>query len=182
MVSVLTSASEWDLYWRTPDPDRKDSKWSLYTRLALMVADQVERQGALVLADVGCGPGAFLDRMRGIGKANAIGFDISEVAVDSCKMRGHSAFAADATDLPIDGSLGVIACIDTLDCLLDQAAALSHWASLLNDDGVLILVLREGTIDGQAMRKMLNDAGLTKIEASSSAAGGQNYKIYKAGK
>ena len=176
-------AEEWEAYWRIPDPDRSDNKWALYTRLALMVSDQVERQGSLVLADVGCGPGAFLDRLRGIEGVNGIGFDVSETVVDACKMRGHNAYVADATELPVDGAFGVIVCIDTLSCLPSKAEAIEHWGSLLSDGGVLILVMREGEIGDREMNEIVDgaelDAGLLKIVAS---AGGEKFDIFEARK
>ena len=180
MEATPTSAAEWEAYWRTPDPDRSDNKWALYTRLALMVSDQVGRQGSLVLADVGCGPGAFLDRLRGIGGVNGIGFDVSETVVDACKMRGHNAYVADATDLPVDGSFGAIVCIDTLGCLPSKTEAISHWGSLLSDGGALIVVANKRDTEDGEIQKMALAVGFKETTRSSAVAGGQKFDIVMA--
>jgi len=71
------------------------------------------------VADLGCGPGEFLDLLKAAG-ISAYGVDTSDVMVSACRERGHDARREDIlehlADLP-EGSLGGVFCARVIEHL-----------------------------------------------------------------
>jgi len=172
-MEPMVGADAWERYWSTPNPDRRDRKWPLYTRMALLVVDVAEGRQVSV-AEVGCGVGGFLDRLRGLKGINKIGFDIAPTAVEACKNRDHNAFIADAADLPVDGSFDIIVAIDLLGYLEDPHAALLHWRDL-TPGGELIVA--DPYYDTDVLKQTIEGAGFSVTDERMVTASSKAFRI-----
>ncbi len=89
--------------------------------------------------DLGCGPGNMLDGLTPYG--DAYGTDYSADALRFCAGRGHRRlFRADFRGLPVRSeSFDLITCIDVLEHIEDDRAALVELSRVLRPGGLLVL-------------------------------------------
>lgn len=107
--------------------------WLFSRRLRSIIAP-----GAAVL-DLGCGNGAFLDRVRGLGAERVEGIDFSEQAVSTAARRGISVFQGvfKAFERP-PATYDVIFMNNYLEHTSDPLAELQKCLSLLKPNGLLV--------------------------------------------
>ena len=91
--------------------------------------------------DVGCGSGALLDELAA-SRAEVWGMDVSPLALDFCRLRGHERLVlGDATKLPFkDGEFDVVTAIGVIEHLDDDATFVSEISRVLKPQGVLVLL------------------------------------------
>lgn len=89
----------------------------------------------LSVLDAGCGTGLLLQQIAGLGSVQ--GVDLSEEALEFCRMRGISQVRrADVTDLPFaDESFDVVTALDVLEHLDEDGLALREWRRVLKPGG-----------------------------------------------
>lgn len=185
-------AEEWDRYWGTPDPDRRDRKWALYARLLEIVSDLQKEKPRMRAIDVGCGRGLLLDRLSVLQGVNAIGVDFSSAAVAICTAdeRGLVVLKGDAHQVPVSGGpVDLILSTDTLNHLEDPAAALASWRGAIGADGHMLIAVADPTIGQQdgpepphawtddELLELFADADLTVHDLEHVAAGEQSFRL-----
>ena len=91
------------------------------------------------ILDVGCGTGANLKMLAGLGRAE--GVDISPQAVDFCRERGLDSVKLGAIEeLPYENdSFDVVTALDVVEHLDDDVAGLREMRRVLRRDGRLLL-------------------------------------------
>jgi SAM-dependent methyltransferase len=92
------------------------------------------------LLDAGCGSGRTLDELADYG--DACGADLSRVAVDAARARGHRAYLAEIGDLPFpDGAFDLVTCLDVVEHTPDDRRSLSELRRVTRPGGVLLLTV-----------------------------------------
>ena len=65
--------------------------------------------------DAGCGPGVFMDEMRGAGFQSLWGVTLSQDDVDACRRKGHGCTLGDISDLDdVDETVDLVWCVMSL--------------------------------------------------------------------
>jgi SAM-dependent methyltransferase len=72
----------------------------LTTQVVKSYVDPLELPKEANILDLGCGPGYFLDEMKGRGYTNCTGVTLSEEDVKTCEEKGHTIKKYDLTFLP----------------------------------------------------------------------------------
>lgn len=95
----------------------------------------------LLVADVGCGVGGFLDSLQQFG--SVIGLELDLPAIEWCRQRGHSSTLVGRCDaLPVrHDTLDLITMWDVLEHTPDDGAVLREVRSVLQPEGYLALSL-----------------------------------------
>lgn len=97
------------------------------------------------ILDAGCGTGGNLNALRLAGQTNAVGFDLSSVALGFCKQRGlDNVRPGSITDVPFaDDSFDIVISCDVLNDAgnEDEAKALCELYRVLKPGGRLFLNL-----------------------------------------
>lgn len=114
--------------------------WSLIRNmLAQEAATKID--GALVLVDVGCGSGAFLNYVKGIRNLRAIGLDMTQSSVDFCRSVGLEAYCSDilraSSVLPDD--VAFLTAFHCLEHVPDPVSFLEAAKSLLKGKGRILI-------------------------------------------
>jgi len=92
------------------------------------------------LLDAGCGAGQTLDLLRDFGAATGIDLDADCVALATA--RGHDALVAALPDLPFaDGTFDACTCLDVLEHIGDDEAALAELARVTAAGGALVVTV-----------------------------------------
>ena len=90
------------------------------------------------ILDIGCSSGILLKDLEIIGyKAeNLFGIDISEIAIENCKINGlKHCFVMDAQNITLTETFDIIIASDCLEHLEDDKKALKNWKNLLKIGG-----------------------------------------------
>lgn len=95
MPADPNSRENWDAIWAAEGDDTWRTYPRMYGRVAQLITD-----GSKVF-DIGCGVGKLLDRLRDDKGCRTFGLDISPLAVERAKAKGHIAICAKIT---ADGS------------------------------------------------------------------------------
>jgi len=139
------------------------------------------------LLDVGCGPGNMLDLLSAFGPGRArsvvFGADYSLDALLFSKGRGYTRlFALDAQMSPVrSGCFDLVSCVDVIEHLADDGAALREVSRVLRPGGHLVLTApafmslwgSHDTMYGhkrrytvREVRRKVTDAGLRVVKCS----------------
>lgn len=124
--------------------DLEDTYWWFVARREL-VRDFVLRHrpsaSDLHILDVGCGTGATLSMMRGLGALT--GIDRSPSALHYCRLRSLKQLALGTAEaLPIASeSTDVVLALDLLEHLADDGAAAREFARVLRPGGLLVVTV-----------------------------------------
>lgn len=90
--------------------------------------------------DAGCGSGRTLDLLRGYGKP--VGIDVDGHSVQVAIARGHDVHEASVLSLPFgDGVFGLVTCLDVLEHLDDDLAALRELRRVTAPGGALVVTV-----------------------------------------
>jgi SAM-dependent methyltransferase len=96
-------------------------------------------EGARLL-DVGCASGQMLDLLSEFGSAT--GVDPDEESIELARLHGHEVLAAGLPALPFaDGTFAACTCLDVLEHLPDDAAALTELARVTRPSGALLVTV-----------------------------------------
>jgi len=89
----------------------------------------------LEILDAGCGTGLTLQELRLLGSAQ--GVDISDEALEFCRMRGlENVYNADLADLPFAADhFDIVTALDVLEHLNDDTAAMAEFRRVLKPGG-----------------------------------------------
>lgn len=100
-------------------------------------------QKSAAIVDVGCGTGHHLLFLRRLGYANAVGIDVSPLAIAFCARQGLANVSqADAAHLPYgERQLDALLVFDVLEHLADDAAAMREFGRVLKPGGVAIFTV-----------------------------------------
>jgi SAM-dependent methyltransferase len=92
------------------------------------------------LLDAGCGAGQTLDLLSEFG--SAIGIDLDAESVARAAARGHQALVAALPDLPFaDRTFHACTCLDVLEHIPDDEAALAELARVTTPGGSLVVTV-----------------------------------------
>ena len=90
------------------------------------------------ILDVGCGTGANLEMLEKFGAAE--GVDVSDDALEFCKLKGLKAHKGLAESLPFaDGSFDVVTALDVVEHLDDDVAGLKEMHRVLKSGGKTLI-------------------------------------------
>lgn len=90
------------------------------------------------ILDVGCGTGANLEMLAQFGESE--GVDVSDDALEFCKVKGLKAHKGLAEKLPFaDESFDVVAALDVIEHLDDDIAGLKEMRRVMKSDGRAIV-------------------------------------------
>ncbi len=122
----------------------EDKYWWFVARnqIVLTVFERVANlaNGETVL-DFGCGTGGFASLLS--KKYNVIGIDPSPIAIEFCKKRGlQNVFQSTLDDFRHNGTMPkAIFALDVIEHIEDDVTTLKRLASLLENDGYLIVTV-----------------------------------------
>jgi len=94
------------------------------------------------ILDIGSSSGLLMMDLIDMGfeKENIYGIDISETAIENCKLNGlDNCFVMDAQNITIPEKFDVLIASDCLEHLEDDKKALHNWNDLLKDNGYLLV-------------------------------------------
>ncbi|GAB6157067.1 class I SAM-dependent methyltransferase [Desulfotomaculum varum] len=95
-------------------------------------------QPAMKILDAGCGAGGNMEYMLKYG--SVVGVDIAPEMVQHCRKMGLSAFCESITALPFtDHSFDLVICLDVLEHLADERAALAELSRVVRPGGVVVI-------------------------------------------
>lgn len=97
------------------------------------------------ILDIGCGQGLALDWLRGLGKEDLTGIDLSEDMVAVARHRGIYAEVMDIQTHPFyNRKFGTVICVHTLEHILDLTHAALHMSNIC--DKYLIIIVPKETV------------------------------------
>jgi len=113
--------------------------WFRGRRIVLEAAlSRVRPAAAAEVLDLGAGTGATLDWLAPYGAA--VGVEVNPLAVAWARSRGHQVELASAEQLPFDaGRFDLITCLDVLEHVADDAAALAEARRVAASDALLLV-------------------------------------------
>jgi SAM-dependent methyltransferase len=117
----------------------EDKHWWFVGRRAILesfmrgIVEKLKVQNPKIL-DVGCGTGANLEMLKNFGEAE--GVDVSDDALEFCKLKGLKAHKGLAENLPFaDESFDVVTALDVVEHLDDDIAGLKEMRRVMKKDG-----------------------------------------------
>jgi SAM-dependent methyltransferase len=98
-------------------------------------------KGAGSAIDLGCGDGAFLERLRAAGVNRIVGVDHNQSAIERLRARGFEGYVGDVADVARDErrSFDVVCLFQTLEHVSDPRKLVAEAASLLSPGGRLFV-------------------------------------------
>jgi SAM-dependent methyltransferase len=119
----------------------EDSHWWFVGRRAILesfLASIRNPQSAIRILDVGCGTGANLEMLKQFGDAE--GVDVSDDALEFCKLKGLKVHKGLAESLPFAaGSFDLVTALDVVEHLDDDIAGLKEMNRVLKSDGKTLI-------------------------------------------
>ncbi|CCO09090.1 class I SAM-dependent methyltransferase [Desulforamulus hydrothermalis] len=95
-------------------------------------------QPAMKILDAGCGAGGNMEYMLKYG--SVVGVDIAPEMVKHCRKKGLSAYCESITALPFaDHVFDLVICLDVLEHLADERAALAELTRVVRPGGVVVV-------------------------------------------
>ena len=117
----------------------EDTHWWFVGRRAILesflrgIVEKLNAQNPKIL-DVGCGTGANLEMLKNFGAAE--GVDVSDDALEFCKLKGLKAHKGLAEKLPFaDESFDIVTALDVVEHLDDDIAGLKEMRRVMKQDG-----------------------------------------------
>jgi SAM-dependent methyltransferase len=90
--------------------------------------------------DAGCGSGRMLDELARFGRP--FGVDIDAGSVERARARGHQALLASVSEMPFDdGMFSITTCLDVVEHLDDDRAALRELLRVTEPGGTLVVTV-----------------------------------------
>jgi SAM-dependent methyltransferase len=122
----------------------EDSHWWFVGRRAILESflasiskSKIANQKSKIL-DVGCGTGANLEMLKQFGDAE--GVDVSDDALEFCKLKGLKVHKGLAESLPFaDESFDLVTALDVVEHLDDDVAGLKEMNRVLKSDGKTLI-------------------------------------------
>ena len=110
-------------------------------RVLAAVLDGIALPPGARLLDAGCGSGRELDELAARGRAT--GIDVSDVALACARRRGHADVRRAAIErLPFaDATFDLVTCLDVIEHLPDDVAALAELRRVTRPDGLLVVTV-----------------------------------------
>jgi SAM-dependent methyltransferase len=119
----------------------EDSHWWFVGRRAILESflESIRNpQSAIRILDVGCGTGANLEMLAQFGDAE--GVDVSDDALEFCKLKGLNVHKGLAESLPFaDESFDLVTALDVVEHLDDDIAGLKEMNRVLKSDGKTLI-------------------------------------------
>jgi SAM-dependent methyltransferase len=123
----------------------EDSHWWFVGRRAILESflSQIRsaftiRHSPFTILDVGCGTGANLEMLAQFGDAE--GVDVSDDALEFCKLKGLKVHKGLAESLPFaDESFDLVTALDVVEHLDDDIAGLKEMNRVLKSDGKTLI-------------------------------------------
>ncbi len=120
----------------------EDEHWWFRAKRELVVGVLAKAGVRGPVIDVGCGTGAMLGRLQEAGHGPVLGTDLSPLAAQEAKARGHRVVRAVAEQLPFGtATAGAVVSLDVIEHLDDDVAALREYARVVTDDGLLAIAV-----------------------------------------
>jgi SAM-dependent methyltransferase len=119
-----------------------DSHWWYRGRRRIVAAelDALKMPAGLRLLDAGCGGGQTLDLLSAYGDALGVDPDVDSIA--RTRARGHDAVVAALPSLPFeDGTFAAATCLDVLEHIEDDSAALAELRRVVAPGGALLVTV-----------------------------------------
>jgi SAM-dependent methyltransferase len=117
--------------------------WWWRGRLAVVLAEieKLPLSRPVQVLDAGCGVGSMLDELAGYG--HIAGFDVNPEAVEVTRARGHEEVLVGSLDaIPFeDGRFDLITCLDVVEHLPNDTAALSELRRVTRPGGYVIVAV-----------------------------------------
>lgn len=137
---MTPTANTWPGHKPIENRQPEDEHWwfASRTRALLGMLDRcVERDGQRVL-DVGCGAGNMVHHLARYGPV--IGFDNHLKPLAVARARGYVVGQGQGEAMPFpDGAFDIVAALDTIEHVQDEAAILGECARLVRPGGLLVL-------------------------------------------
>ena len=121
----------------------EDSHWWFVGRRAILesflasIKSSIANQKSKIL-DVGCGTGANLEMLKQFGDAE--GVDVSDDALEFCRMKGLKVHKGLAEKLPFDDeTFDLVTALDVVEHLDDDIAGLKEMYRVLKTDGKTLI-------------------------------------------
>jgi SAM-dependent methyltransferase len=123
----------------------EDSHWWFVGRRAILESFLVNihsklkiQNSKLKILDVGCGTGANLEMLKQFGEAE--GVDVSDDALEFCKLKGLKAHKGLAESLPFaDESFDLVTALDVVEHLDDDISGLKEMNRVMKGDGKTLI-------------------------------------------
>ncbi|MEW5819939.1 MAG: class I SAM-dependent methyltransferase [Cyanobacteriota bacterium] len=132
----FNSQYEWDKIWSR----EKEQTWRNYEKSFEEVAKRID-SGTKVL-DAGCGLGLLLDYLSQQNTCKTIGLDISKVAIDEVKNKGHEGYLSNLPEIPLeDNSVDVVCATELLEHIRFPDDVIKSFKRVCNPQGKIIIVV-----------------------------------------
>ena len=119
----------------------EDSHWWFVGRRAILesfLASICNPQSAIRILDVGCGTGANLEMLKQFGEAE--GVDVSDDALEFCKLKGLKVHKGLAESLPFaDESFDLVTALDVVEHLDDDISGLKEMNRVMKSGGKTLI-------------------------------------------
>ena len=132
----FNSQEEWDKIWAR----EKEGTWREYENSFNEICKRVE-EGSTVL-DAGCGLGLLLDRLAKSNSCKTIGLDISKVAINFIKEKGHDGVVSALPEIPLeDNSVDVVTSTELLEHIRYPDDVMKSFKRICRPNGKIILMV-----------------------------------------
>ena len=122
------------------DPHYPGDRWEFGHTIEVLKRPEFKRP--LRLLEVGAGHGAFLDRVRRLGRHEIVAADYDAGAVDRLRKKGYEAIPGSLAD--ISGTFDVVCLFQTVEHMADLDAVFGHFRRLLAPGGSVFVSVPNG--------------------------------------
>lgn len=95
----------------------------------------------LLILDVGCGGGSFLERLRSISNVRGVGIDLTDSSVQLCREKGLEAYCCDLSEMShvLNKKVDVVTLFHVLEHVSNPVGLLTEVRKLLNPGGCILI-------------------------------------------
>lgn len=109
-------------------------------RVMRAVLDRLRLPESCRLLDAGCGSGRMLDELRGYG--DAVGLEVSELAVSVARAHGHRVLHGSVEAAPfVDACFDVVTCLDVVEHTPDERQTFRELCRITRPGGLLVVTV-----------------------------------------